>query len=474
MSRIKIKCRKNGREEKLQLLEILCRKYIEISRITATHDGFVVLTVDEHSADSLFLHDTKNELMSKDFSPIMPPEMRAKKSIIIPRVDDVIYEETVVDIGEELIRENTWMGEIKEIEDVYKFPNSPTLKITFSQTQIAKLCTEKGLKAFKISIPPQEITIETYVPVKCCMRCYNLEDHYTNECPRGKEYKVCSECSSEDHVWHQCRAGNKQCINCNGSHSTLAMQCIKRKEIIKNKRALSNEKQNMTYANIAQASTTPKVATPILPQVSKEEILLIHICVVHAQVKDQQKPGTYAKELNKILKENKLPSVIIPDEPDVTAEQPEAAATSQYKTQQPESTAQTPSISRQSSSSDLSVKQKTTTDSKLNSKDLGLEFYTIKEKGWPQNYTTDKLIKDIRSNDVKYRYTNNKFTEEEILRKTERGEIKLSNCWYSVDIGQFKQVVEPAATSSKHCESNHYLCTGDRNFEVGAELANSQ
>ena len=102
MSRIKIKCRKNGREEKLQLLEILCRKYIEISRITATHDGFVVLTVDEHSADSLFLHDTKNELMSKDFSPIMPPEMRAKKSIIIPRVDDVIYEQNVVDIGEEL------------------------------------------------------------------------------------------------------------------------------------------------------------------------------------------------------------------------------------------------------------------------------------------------------------------------------------------------------------------------------------
>ncbi len=154
MGRIKIKSRKNGTEEKLKLLEILCRNEVEISRIITSNDGFVVLTVTELSADAIFYHDIKQELMSQDFSPVMPPEMKAKKSIIIPRVDDVIYEKkNVVDIGEELTRENTWIGGIQEI-DVYKFPNSPTLKVTFLQTTIAKKCTEKSLKAYKISIPP--------------------------------------------------------------------------------------------------------------------------------------------------------------------------------------------------------------------------------------------------------------------------------------------------------------------------------
>lgn len=435
MGRIKIKSRKNGREEKLKLLEILCRNQVEISRIITSNDGFVVLTVNELSADAIFYHDIKQELMSQDFSPVMPPEMKAKKSIIIPRVDDVIYEKNVVDIGEELTRENTWIGGIQEIEDVYKFPNSPTLKVTFLQTTIAKKCTEKGLKAYKISIPPHEIKLETYIPIKCCMRCYTLEDHFTNECPEGKDYKICSECTSEEHVWHQCRSVYKLCLNCGGNHSALAMKCVKRKDIIKLKRSQSIDKQKMSYASISQSTTTPRMANPILPQISKEEILKIHICVIHAQVKDQQKPGTYAKELNKMLKENKLPSIIVPEDTD---EQPQAAALLQDKTQKPMQIAQ--SLSRDSSSGDLSVKQKTKTDGKLDCKDLGLQFFTLKQRGWPKNYNTEQLVKDIKSKDVKYKYTNNKFTEEEILLKTQNGEIILTTCWYSVDIDEYRKI----------------------------------
>ncbi len=59
----------------------------------------------------------------------------------------------------ELQKQNPWIGE--EIVDIYKFPKSPTLKITFSQTTLALKCTEKGLKAFNISIPPNEIKQET-------------------------------------------------------------------------------------------------------------------------------------------------------------------------------------------------------------------------------------------------------------------------------------------------------------------------
>ena len=184
-----MKCRQKTKEQKLKL----CTRGIEINRVFSTNDGFVVLTLNEHHANLIFQSDIKNELEANHFTAVMPPELMVKKSIIIPRVDDLIYERHIVDIGEELQRQNTWIGE--ELVDVYKFPKSPTLKLTLSQTRLAQKCTEVGLKAFNISIPPHEKKQETYIPIKCCMRCYLLEDHYTNECPNPSEYKICSKCS---------------------------------------------------------------------------------------------------------------------------------------------------------------------------------------------------------------------------------------------------------------------------------------
>ena len=76
----------------------------------------------------------------------MPPDLKAKKSVIIPRVDDLIYEWSNVDIGEELKRQNSWIGE--ELEAVYKFPNSPTIKLTFTQTKLAKKKYRGWTKSF--------------------------------------------------------------------------------------------------------------------------------------------------------------------------------------------------------------------------------------------------------------------------------------------------------------------------------------
>ena len=90
MARIKIKCRQNTKEKKLKLIEILCSRDIEISRIITSNDGFAVITVNEQHADSIFKAEISQELASHEFTPVMPPELRAQKSIIIPRIDDVI------------------------------------------------------------------------------------------------------------------------------------------------------------------------------------------------------------------------------------------------------------------------------------------------------------------------------------------------------------------------------------------------
>lgn len=53
-----------------------------------------------------------------------------------------------------------------------------------------------------------------------------------------------------------------------------------------------------------------------MPEITKEDLLKINICVAHAQCKNREKPGTYAYELNKVLKANNLPNIIIPEDTD--------------------------------------------------------------------------------------------------------------------------------------------------------------
>ncbi len=270
------------------------------------------------------------------------------------------------------------------------------------------------------------------------MRCYTLEHHFTNECPKPRDFKVCSECSNEGHVWHQCQEPHKKCLNCGENHSAMAMKCNKRKQILKEKRNEEIERQKMTYSTISQVNVPAKMPSYKMPIITKEELLKINICVAHAQAKNHQNPGTYSYELNKVLKANSLPTIIIPDDSDKTTgslytEQSIGAISTDVESVESEIRATTPNLSRQSSSE--SMKEK-----KLDSTAIGLEFYTIREKGWPKNCTTEDIVKGIQNNKFKFRYTDNKFSEEQILRKTRKGEIKLSNCWFSVEADEYRKI----------------------------------
>ncbi len=113
---------------------------------------------------------------------------KIKKSVIVTRVDDSVYERGENEIMEEFKDKNSWIGE-EDLDSIYKFPNSNTTKLSFTKTQMAKKCTEVGLKGFGISIPYFDIRQETYIPIQCCLKCYALEDRNTRECPKGLTIK---------------------------------------------------------------------------------------------------------------------------------------------------------------------------------------------------------------------------------------------------------------------------------------------
>ena len=61
-------------------------------------------------------------------------------------------------------------------------------------------------------------------------------------------------------------------------------------------------------------NTPVTIPAPKIPMIKKEELLKIHICVAHAQGRDQANPGIYSDELNRVLEENNLPKIKIPQE----------------------------------------------------------------------------------------------------------------------------------------------------------------
>ena len=174
-----------------------------------------------------------------------------------------------------------------------------------------------------------------------------------------------------------------------------------------------------------------------MPHITKEELLKINICVAHARSRDQDKPGTYSRELNRTLQANNLPTIIIPeDHEDNTHEQTQGAT---GETTQPEP--YTPVSSRQSNISEQPTSLDSVPSKKIDASELGLVFFATSEEGWPQNFfTTDDLIKGVRSNKYKWKYSNNKLSEEQVLRKVQGGEIKLNKCWFAIATDEFRKI----------------------------------
>ncbi len=195
----------------------------------------------------------------------------------------------------------------------------------------------------------------------------------------------------------------------------------------------------MTYSRITQATAPASLPNFNTPTITKEELLKINIRVAHAQFKNQEKPGTYKYELNRILKANNLPSIVIPDDTDIAsdninAQQAAGAMTTDVSSKEPETQIPTPAERKQSI-------PETSKGKILDPGELGLELHTTKEKGCPLNFTTKALIKRIQSNTYKFKYNDSKCPEELILKKIGKGEINLqSNCWFRVENDEFRKI----------------------------------
>ena len=153
--------------------------------------------------------------------------LRVKKNVVLTRVDDAIYELGQEDITEELKLKNNWISD--ELDSLYKLPNSNTLKITFTNTQLTKkfhrarhmcLCHKCSTPWNKAGNLRSSHMLYKLLPV---------EHHNSRECPKERHYKRSSECSKEGNLWYEFRRRTNKCTNCIEKHSSLAMKCARSK-----------------------------------------------------------------------------------------------------------------------------------------------------------------------------------------------------------------------------------------------------
>ncbi len=80
MTRVKFKCKNSEDKAKTtKLLEILCTKQIQVTKIFTTPDGFAILLFNEEHADKISSRDLKTELDNNGFTALLPPELKKQE-----------------------------------------------------------------------------------------------------------------------------------------------------------------------------------------------------------------------------------------------------------------------------------------------------------------------------------------------------------------------------------------------------------
>lgn len=317
--RVKIKHPNRTLDDLLNLLSVLSDHQILATKVNTVRDGFVVLTSNEDDVDTIFNPPCHDALHEASFTPILPPDLKAKRTILLFNVATFIKEKPTEAIQEEVERLNEFTT--NTITQIYKFNKYPIIKITFNQTAVAQKAITNGLKMFNMRIPAHDIQQEDYTPLTNCLRCYAIEQHSTFDCPKGRDYRVCSECTSPNHLWHACTSQEKKCLNCEGAHRTLASQCPKRKEAVATKKQAKKEQRAAaptSYSNATKPTTPAPPSFPPLPALDPEAPAKILTCFIHAHLTNIANPGSFQETLSQTLVANDLPAIKIPNIPDST------------------------------------------------------------------------------------------------------------------------------------------------------------
>lgn len=455
--------------ESRKIVELAYGKFnVPFTRIFNTNEGYKVICRNENDADKIQSKEAKQELEKIGLQLIIPPETKARKSIILRRLDQIIGTHTAEEIKEEIEKENEWI----KIEEVIKIKNyTHILKIRMEEISMVEKAKQQGILAYNMAISPSQIEQEIYIQILTCYKCYQMEDHQTKDCPYP-DLKICSECSVSGHTYKDCKSQEKACINCkrNGSesdHRTLAMTCPLRKAIIndkinENKNSAVNKAEH-TYAEIARRAVAEvkHTETPTVINLSEQKHTKILISIMHAHVMNLCNPGTYQTELNKMLVKNELPTMWFPANPDsgkllgATMTQPVIMEKESYDTSTNEEeplidreTERTPTLYNRDPRLEPKNRQPenectpTGTNYPHYAEEIGLRIHLTGKTIVPtMDPHIEFVIDQIKQGSYKWTYTNTRYDEDTVKQLMATKRIKITkHDFKKIDEGSYRKI----------------------------------
>ena len=300
-----------------------------LTKLFDTDSGYYAGSDDPTVIDRLLTARAKTVLRQINLEPVLPPDVKAKRTIFIRQLDSYVGLHTGTDLKTELTKSNPWLKltEVIKIKDY-----THLLKIVVDDTETADEVLRRGLLAFNTRIPPHQMQQETFTHLLICFKCYKYEDHATKDCPQ--EHDVCSECTGNHH-FRQCPTTDrteKRCLNCppdNNRHRTLAANCPERKKAIKAKNdrtaTRQEEQETKTYRDIAMTAVqetrqqmtelqTETVQNIIeLPTETSKTHLKMTALILEAHIATLTGQGAYGQTLSELFKLNFDIDVKFPD-----------------------------------------------------------------------------------------------------------------------------------------------------------------
>ena len=226
-------------------------------------------------------------------------------------------------------------------------------------------------------------------------------------------------------------------------------KCPKRKEIIVNKR--KGKTNNTTYSQITKGNTTnTNMTSQTTDLFDKDTASTILTYILHAHLGNMAHPGTYNEEINKLFKLNKLPPIVMPENPPskvilslATNNDKEEDMIETESSQRKDDDEKDEAMSEKDEEEDQNQTQAEGPPplEKIKGREIGLQIITKKSTGWPKEQIYIAQIKDgIENGKYKWIFTARGYEEEDIYQYLVNNEINLHKVWITVEDSIFRKI----------------------------------
>ena len=166
--------------------------------------------------------------------------------------------------------------------------------------------------------------------------------------------------------------------------------------------------------------------------------------LLHSHLNNIGNPGSFNEETNHLLKLNKLPAIILPNNPNSSAilNTTTSTSTDGIEIRKEDDKLDEETNHERDEEDNNENKEDMPPLEQISGKDIGLQIITKNNVGWPRNVQTNlrKLTEGIESGTYKWTYNDNSYPEETIYRCLQNKEINFDSCWYRMEDSKFNKI----------------------------------